>query len=40
VEDLLPGRAGKYRRTHAEFEFDDWALVKWHADRKRTQGID
>ncbi len=28
VEDLLPGPAGKYRRTHAEFEFDDWALVK------------
>ncbi len=25
---LLPGPAGKYRRTHAEFEFDDWNLVK------------
>ena len=26
VDELLPGPAGKYRRTHAEFEFDEWAL--------------
>ena len=25
---LLPGPAGKYRRTHTEFEFDEWALTK------------
>lgn len=28
VRDLLPGPAGKYRRTHAAFAFDDWALVQ------------
>lgn len=26
VKDLLPGPAGKYRRTHAVFGYDDWAL--------------
>ena len=26
VDELLPGPAGKYRRTHTEFEFDEWAL--------------
>ena len=26
VDELLPGPAGKYRRTHTEFEFDDWSL--------------
>ncbi|MBR6322113.1 MAG: hypothetical protein IKR59_04520, partial [Lachnospiraceae bacterium] len=25
---LLPGPAGKYRRTHTEFEFDEWSLVE------------
>ncbi len=25
---LLPGPAGKYRRTHAEFEFDEWGMTK------------
>ena len=25
---LLPGPAGKYRRTHAEFAFDEWALTE------------
>ena len=25
---LLPGPAGKYRRTHTEFEFDEWALTE------------
>jgi len=28
AERLLPGPAGKYRRTHAEFAFNDWDLVK------------
>jgi phenylacetate-coenzyme A ligase PaaK-like adenylate-forming protein len=28
VKDLLPGPAGKYRRTHTAFAFDDWNLVK------------
>ncbi|MEA5051730.1 MAG: hypothetical protein VB021_09715 [Oscillospiraceae bacterium] len=28
VKDLLPGPSGKYRRTHAVFPFDDWALTK------------
>jgi hypothetical protein len=26
VNDLLPGPAGKYRRTHAAFDYDDWSL--------------
>ena len=25
---LLPGPAGKYKRTHTEFEFDEWALTE------------
>ncbi len=25
---LLPGPAGKYRRTHAEFAFDEWSLTE------------
>ncbi len=25
---LLPGPAGKYRRTHTEFEFDEWSLTE------------
>ncbi len=25
---LLPGPAGKYRRTHTEFEFDEWSLME------------
>ena len=25
---LLPGPAGKYRRTHAEFPFDEWSLTE------------
>lgn len=28
VRDLLPGPSGKYRRTHAEFSFDDRALTE------------
>lgn len=28
MEDLMPGPAGKYRRTHAEFAFDEWALTE------------
>jgi hypothetical protein len=28
VKDLLPGPAGKYRRTHAQFSYDDWALCE------------
>lgn len=28
VRELLPGPAGKYRRTHAEFAFDDWSLMQ------------
>ena len=28
VKDLLPGPAGKYRRTHARFAYDDWALCE------------
>jgi phenylacetate-coenzyme A ligase PaaK-like adenylate-forming protein len=28
VKDLLPGPAGKYRRTHTRFEYDDWALCR------------
>jgi phenylacetate-coenzyme A ligase PaaK-like adenylate-forming protein len=28
VKDLLPGPAGKYRRTHATFLYDDWALCE------------
>jgi phenylacetate-coenzyme A ligase PaaK-like adenylate-forming protein len=28
VDDLLPGPSGKYRRTHARFAFDDWALTE------------
>lgn len=25
---LLPGPAGKYRRTHTEFDFDEWSLTE------------
>ncbi len=25
---VLPGPAGKYRRTHTEFEFDEWSLTE------------
>jgi phenylacetate-coenzyme A ligase PaaK-like adenylate-forming protein len=28
VKDLLPGPSGKYRRTHAEFAFDEWDLTE------------
>ncbi len=28
VKDLLPGPAGKYRRTHTDFAYDDWALCE------------
>lgn len=28
VKDLLPGPAGKYGRTHTQFEYDDWALCQ------------
>ena len=28
VDGLLPGPSGKYRRTHAEFPFDEWAFVE------------
>jgi phenylacetate-coenzyme A ligase PaaK-like adenylate-forming protein len=28
VEDLLPGPAGKYRRTRTAFNYDDWALCE------------
>jgi phenylacetate-coenzyme A ligase PaaK-like adenylate-forming protein len=28
VKDLLPGPAGKYRRTHAVFDYDDWGLCE------------
>lgn len=28
VKDLLPGPSGKYRRTHAEFPFDEWAFTE------------
>ncbi|MBQ3864250.1 MAG: hypothetical protein II781_00180 [Clostridia bacterium] len=28
VKELLPGPAGKYRRTHAEFAFDEWSLTE------------
>ncbi len=27
-QHLLPGPAGKYRRTHTEFEFDEWSLTE------------
>ena len=28
VKDLLPGPAGKYRRTRTQFGYDDWALCE------------
>jgi hypothetical protein len=28
VKELLPGPAGKYRRTHAEFTFEEWSLMQ------------
>lgn len=28
VDDLLPGPSGKYRRTHTEFPFDEWAFTE------------
>jgi len=28
VSDLMPGPSGKYRRVHADFEFDEWALTR------------
>lgn len=28
VSDLMPGPSGKYRRVHADFSFDEWALTR------------